>query len=300
MDAEPSRSAAAALGFATVSDEDRPAPAHRIAWWILALLCTWFAARGWSAAVKPGAESDFRIYWNAGRAALTHGDPYAVSGFIYLPAFAVAMAPIAALPFPIACAVWQLLSLIALLWASRRCVALAARDGLRTPAWLAWLPLLCVLRLADSNLGNQQVNAFVLAIVLLSVSSWIADRPSAAGAWAGLGAALKIVPACLVLPMIARGSWRAVIGAVVAFAASTLLLPALVLGWQGNLDGLRTWSRASAGPYIEGGDALLSAREYVPGQSLTAAAYRLLAPTPATARGETGMKANLPTSSPRR
>jgi len=275
-----------------VQPVDRNARWHRTAELALLLACAFFAFKGWRASLRPEG-SDFTIYWHAGRAVLEGTEPWRVTDYIYLPAFAVAIVPLAALPLPLAAAIWQLGSLGALFFAAHRCVALARRDGLEAPAWLAWVPLFCLLRLADSNLVNAQVNAFILAIALLGIDAWFRGRERRAGAWIGLAAAMKLVPVALVLPIFARRGYRTVAAALATAVACVFLLPPLVLGWSANVAGLRAWWHAEPEPYWRGGAALLEAREYLPGQSLTATAYRLLAPTPATARGEAGPRANV-------
>jgi hypothetical protein len=275
-----------------VHGEDRSPRWHRGAWLLLAILCGFFAFRGWRSAMRP-AGSDFTIYWRAGRAVIEGADPSQVPDFIYLPAFAVAMVPIAAFPYPLAAGLWQALSLAALLWGARKCGALAESQGLSRPPWLAWATLACVLRLADSNLGNGQVNSLVFAIALFGIAAWLERREVRAGAWVGLAATLKLVPACLVLPMILRRGLRTAWAALGSVVICALIVPSLALGWRANLGGLEAWWRAQPAPYLRGGNALLEARRYLPGQSLTAAAYRLLAAVPATSRGEEGPDANV-------
>jgi len=259
---------------------------------LLLLACVLFAFRGVRAALRP-LGSDFTIYWRTGRAVLEGGDPMTVADFIYLPAFAVAMVPFAALPLPVAAVIWQALSLAALLWAAQKCIALVQREETTPPAWIAWAPLACVLRLADSNLVNGQVNAFIFAAVLASLAAWLQGREVRAGAWIGAAAALKLVPAALFLPIALRGGRRACVAGLLTIAALVFLAPVPFLGWETNTSGLAAWWRAQPGPYLRGGSELLEARAYIPGQSLTAAVYRLLSPTPATARGSAGFRANL-------
>lgn len=272
--------------------ENRSGRWHKVVEILLALTCVFFAFRGWVATLRPEG-SDFTIYWHAGQAVLRGTPAWEVKDYIYLPVFAVAITPLAALPLPLAAAIWQLGSLAALLFAARKCVRLAELDGLAVPRWVAWAPLLVVLRLADSNLVNAQVNTFVLAIALVGIDAWLRGRDARAGASIGFAAAMKIVPGALLLPIALRRGFRTVATALAATAALVLLLPPLVLGWNASVAGLGAWWRAEPEPYLRGGAALLEARPYLPGQSLTAAAYRLLAATPATARVEGGPKANV-------
>jgi alpha-1,2-mannosyltransferase len=202
-------------------------------------------------------------------------------------------APFGLLPLGVAAALVQVLSLAALAWSAHKSVEIVRNEGLRAPAWLAWLPLLCVLRLADSNLTNGQVNHFTLAAIVAAVLAWQRGRDRAAGAWIGGAAAFKLVPAIAALPWLARRRWRAFATAVFTSLAGVFLVPLVAFGPREGVDRLVGWWHVLLAPYAAGGDDLLAAREYVPGQSLTAALYRLLAATPATSQGASGPTAEI-------
>jgi alpha-1,2-mannosyltransferase len=254
--------------------------------------CVYFAFHGVRTALRPEG-SDFTIYWEAGRAILSGTDPSAVRGYIYLPFFALCMAPFACLPQAAAIVVWQILSLAALVWIARASIALVRAEGLATPAWLAWAPLVCVLRLADSNFVNGQTNLLLFAAVVAGLLAWRRGRDTRAGVWIGFAAALKIVPAFFLVNLVIRRAWKVVASLAITALLCVFVVPAIAPGWSENLAQLGGWWRVQTSPYVEGGDALLERREYVPGQSLTATAYRLLAKTPATSRGSDGPTAEL-------
>jgi hypothetical protein len=245
-------------------------------------VCVFFAVKGVRAGLKP-AGSDFTIYYDAGRAVLAGQDPLQVEHYIYLPVFALLMAPLALLPYTAALVVWQAASFAALVWITARCRRFADSDGKRP--WLAWLPLLVCLRLVDSNLTNGQANLFVLAAIVAALAAAVSSRDGRAGAWFGAGAAAKVLPVGLLVAFALRGRIR-VVATALAVLATGLVLPALVLGWRGNADALAHWWRTQPEPYLRGGNELLEAREYLPGQSLTATAYRLLTRTPSTSSAD--------------
>lgn len=68
--------------------------------------------------------------------------------------------------------------------------------------------------------------------------------------------------------------------ALIAFIA---ILPCFALRIAGNVQGLQLWWQHQTSPYLQGGEVLLEERAYLPGQSLTATAYRLLSAVPSTA-----------------
>jgi glycosyl transferase family 87 len=259
----------------------RSTAVHRALALLLALLCAWFAIRGWSKAQRPDSGSDFPIYFEAGRAFLAGEDPSGVEDFLYLPAFAAFAAPFALLPYALAAALWQLLSLGAVLWSARRCAQLATPLGAPVAPWLMWAPLACVLRLVDSNLSYAQVNAFTFVLALEACASLRGGRARAAGVWAGAATMFKLLPAFVVAQFALRRQWRATLWALAA-AAVLIFVPAwLALGWSGTLRAHASWWHKVAAPYQIGGRALLESRAYLPGQSLTASGYRLLTATPA-------------------
>lgn len=269
-----------------------PTAAHRAIHLLALAACVWFAVHGALAAFNPDG-SDVTIYYKAGRAMLEGRDPNAVYGFIYLPFFALCMAPIALLPYAVAAIAWQVASLAALVWIARACIDLVRDDGLPTPEWLSWAPLVCVLRLADSNFGNGQVNLLILAVVVAGARAWIRGRERSAGAWIGFAAALKILPAFLAIVFALRRAWAACAACAITALALVFLAPAVATGLRGNLTQIEGWWRGQTQPYLAGGDELLQRREYLPGQSLTPVVYRLLTRTPATALGNDGPSVNV-------
>jgi hypothetical protein len=264
---------------------------------VLLGLGIWFAARGWRDAVSAHG-SDLAVYWNAARAVVEGRDPNTVDQWIYPPGAAIALAPLGLLPLRVAAAIFQLLSLAALAWCARRAVGLVRGEGLAAPAWLAWAPALVVLRLADSNLTNGQVNHFTLALVVAGLLAAQRGRSFAAGSWIGAAAAFKVVPGIVALTFLARRNTSAVLGTATACACGFLALPLLVFGPRTGVERIVGWWHGLVTPYAAGGDELLTAREYVPGQSLTAMLYRGLAATPATSQRAAGPTAELVAWSP--
>jgi hypothetical protein len=285
-------SAICCRAMSAAEPEARSARVHHAIHVVALLVCVWFAVHGTLAAWSANG-SDFTIYYDAGRALIEGREPIRVFGFIYLPFFALCMAPLALLPYELAAVVWQAGSFAVLVWITRALVRIVRADGLSAPAWLAWAPLVCVLRLADSNFGNGQVNLFVLGVVLLGIQAWIEHRPRGAGAWIGLAAALKLLPAFLGIVLLVRRSWRACALLAATALACALLVPIVWPGWSTNVAGIQSWWQQESGPYLHGGETLLERRSYLPGQSLTPVIYRLITPMPATSLGNAGPSINV-------
>jgi len=259
-------------------------------WTGLAVLALAFVAiRGAEKAGRP--RSDFAIYHAAGRAVLDGRDPQAVEGFLYLPAFALVVAPLAALELPFAAVLWTALSLAAFVLALRLTIGLVAPG--RAPPWLTWALLLTTLRLVDSNLAYGQVNLITLALVVAGYAALERGHERRAGAWLGVAAALKVLPAFFLVHLALTRRWRALAVGLAVGLVLAIGLPVVVQGSDVALDGLLRWFESEVRPYLHGGPALLERRDYVPGHSLTAALYRSLAAIPATSKGLAGPTANV-------
>jgi len=269
--------------------ESKQLSRHRLLLVVALAICVYFAIHGVHAGLKEGG-SDFTIYYRAGEVAWAGHDPTRVEQYIYLPVFAVLISPLTLLPHAVALVLWQAVSFAALCFVVLRCVRLCDAEG-KQP-WLLWLPLVACLRLVDSNFSNGQANLLVLAVVLLGIESCRVGHDGRGGFWLGLASALKILPAGLSIVLLMRGRFR-VVATVIASLIAGLVLPALVLGWSANASALEHWWSTQPLPYLEGGRALLAERDYLPGQSLTASAYRLLTKTPSTSRADPEVTADL-------
>jgi hypothetical protein len=187
---------------------------------------------------------------------------------------------------------WQCASLLGLLWGWRRALQ-AVAEHLEGRPWVPWVSLLAVGRLADSSFAYGQVNTLTFALVAEAIHRLRRAEAWRAGLAVGAGTALKILPGFLILWFLLRRAWRAAFAASVAAAVLVVLPPILAMGPARAAESFRTWRDQVLEPIGSGGASLLAFREYVPGQSLTAACYRLLSDTPATSAGPAGPRANL-------
>lgn len=181
---------------------------------------------------------DARAYWNVD---LVH--PYAAgvvgdtSAYLYSPAFAQALAPLANLPFPTFYVLWALASYLALAWLVRP---------------YPWAVLILALPVT-AELMTGQVHIFIALAIVLGF-----QRP---GLWA-LPILTKITPGIGLLWFLVRREWRHLFeaGAVTAaiVAVSFLLSPTAWFDWY---DFLRANSGSTEGfliPRIAIGAALLA------------------------------------------
>jgi alpha-1,2-mannosyltransferase len=171
---------------------------------------------------------DFGVYYQAGRALLEGRSPYSVAGFLYPPPGAFLFAPFAALPFRTARIVWFVVGQLCMLGAAAGAwrwlggggivlLAVGAVWGLSGPV-------------VEENLFLGQVQPLLLALIVSAL--WQLDRrPRTAGMLIGCAAAVKVWPAGLLLPLIARRRRRAA-GAALISTAALVAVPLLALAFR--------------------------------------------------------------------
>lgn len=117
--------------------------------------------------------------------------------FTYPPLFALPFIPLTQLPEPAQRGLWYLLNCAALLLIVC-CLEKRLRPALvpaRVPGWVYWsLVVVLAGRHVLSALENQSHDLLLLLCVMLAIDALCGARGKTAGVWAGLGAALKVVP----------------------------------------------------------------------------------------------------------
>jgi hypothetical protein len=227
---------------------------------------------------------DFEVYRVAGvRAAAAEPLYRAEDGhwqFKYLPAFALAIAPLATLPPVAARGVWFFLSVaLVVLLVNRSYVLLP--DRRRRAAFLIALTVLAMGKFYVREVGLGQSNLLLAVLVLAAVAGWLRGRDAIPGML--LAAATIVKPYAIVfLPyLIARRKWAGV-GGFAGVIIGALLLPALTYGWAGNVDQLRGWWHvvtSSTAPNLAGQDNVSIAGIYAAWLGVGAPAAALSAVT---------------------
>jgi hypothetical protein len=202
---------------------------------------------------------DFEVYRVAGaRAAAAEPLYRAEDGhwqFKYLPAFAVAIAPLAQLTPVAARAVWFFLSVGLVVMLVNRSLALLP-DRRRSAAFLVWLTVLAMGKSYVREVGLGQSNVLLAVLVLGAVACWYRRREVAAGALLAVATVVKPY-AVLFLPYLAARRPRSGVVSYVAVVLAALVLPALQYGWSGNVDQLIGWwtvVTSSTAPNLAGQD----------------------------------------------
>ena len=220
---------------------------------------------------------DFEVYRVAGARAAAAEPLYRPEDghwqFKYLPAFAIAIAPLAQLPPVAGRAAWFFLSVaLVVLLVNRSFALLPDRRG--SAVFLVGLTVLAMGKFYAREVGLGQSNLLMAVLVLTAVACWYRTRDAAAGAL--LAAATIVKPyAILFLPyLVARRKWRGA-ASFAAVVAGALVLPAARYGWSGNLGQLGGWwtvVTASTAPNLAGQDNVSIAGLYAAWLGVGAAA----------------------------
>ena len=171
--------------------------------------------------------NDFHSYWLAGRLVSAGANPYDLAaladlgrssgltfvvggGYSYPVPFAIALVPLAALPFGVALGLFELASVVVFAlvvgwWIERHHAAATARRRLVAALLVgAYAPV-------AGSIYAGQVNLLVLGLLGPAVA--LVDRaPVRSGLTLAVSAVVKLVPGALVLPLALAGRWRALAG----------------------------------------------------------------------------------------
>ena len=188
---------------------------------------------------------DFTVYHTAAARALDGEPLYRPDDghyqFKYLPAFALAMAPFAAVPIEAARAGWFALSVV-LLWffVARAIERLPAPR--HSAAVLAWITVLLMGKFYAHELNLGQTNILLGLVLVLALAA--VQKGQAARAGALVGAAIFVKPyAAILVPWLLPSAGVVAAAAAAAIIAVGLAAPIVTYGWQGNLDQIVAWYR---------------------------------------------------------
>ena len=185
---------------------------------------------------------DFEVYWTAGARA-AHAEPlYRASDghyrFKYLPAFAVAVSPLARVSLDTAKAIWFALSVACLVGFVAMSVGIVPDAGPR--ARLAILTVVAMAKFFGHELVLGQANVLFGTISVAGLCALIRGRSSAAGLAFGVASAIKPYAVVFVPYLVLTRNWRAALAVCTALAA-VIVLPVPFYGVTGTLMLLSEW-----------------------------------------------------------
>ncbi len=255
--------------------------------------------------VKKSWNDDFRAYYQAGSAILSNGNIYdqnvVEGGFLYSPLFALMMLPLSTLPQLFAASLWYVINVASLILSIT--VSLYLIEGADVPI-LSWLrtklrfsPLDRVRRLTFifvlivsarfwlNSIEHGQVNLQLWCIVLIAIRFIRTDKILIGSALLGLSIVIKILPLLFVFYYLLKKQYTVVVLSLF-WLGLYLLIPAIVLGWQHNLELLTSWYHKILEPSFSQGAIGVGDSN----QSFSAMVTRFLTETPGNE--ETGAAVN--------
>jgi hypothetical protein len=214
----------------------------------VAILCLGYYALEWTNGRAQMA--DFRVYYDAANALLhsdtLYGKAFGVSsGFYkYSPFACIPFIPLALLPYGLASALYYLLTTAAIIFFSLRVASYLQGLAKSEVAWQ--LPLITGLFLIDHlerelHLGN--VNLLLLILLFETFVLLKSHRDAKAGLLYGIVLLFK-PHFLLLLPYFIWKRRVTTLATTLSTFVAGLLLPAMVLGWQANLQLLHQWATA--------------------------------------------------------
>ena len=229
---------------------------------------------------------DLYVILNASRGLLAGADIYSAptsngAYYLYLPLIAFLFIPLALLPQVVAGVLWIVLDIVLIALSLHEALKLIAGDAYwkLTPFERWTLHLMPVIFCADaisSEIGNAQVNCLILAAAILSLKLLHSHRDAPAGAILGIAVVAKVFTAPVLLYELLELRFRLIFTAAMAGVAA-LLLPAILIGWQKNIDYISYWATNIA----LHGDVVSNRSGFAGNASMQAALTRLFTDQPA-------------------
>ena len=215
----------------------------------IALAIALFAAAGYATARIKRDFWDYEVFHRAGERVIAAEPLYRADDghyqYKYWPAFALAMVPFTVLPLEAGKVVWYALTIALLVVLVRQSIH-ALPDRRSSTQFLVWWTLLLTGKFVVKELVNGQTNVLLAVLIVLALISGDRGHRARAGVLIALAAFVKPY-ALLFLPWLAVTQGIGSLGAALATLAAGLLAPAVLYGWQGNLDLHLAWYRTVTG-----------------------------------------------------
>ncbi|MEA3488891.1 MAG: glycosyltransferase family 87 protein [Candidatus Omnitrophota bacterium] len=212
--------------------------------------------------------NDFDTYYFAGTLVVSGEDLYVheafrttISPFLYLPFFAVLMAPLTFFHIRIASLAWYVLGLLSVggsVFLVKRLVA--GKEDIRRLLWkrphmiiIASIVMLGVIWL--DNVALAQIDFMIFFLIVLSLFAYEKKSGFVSGMILSVAAVIKIYPAYFLIYMAAKRRFAAIGGFLVGVVLLLFVVPFTVLGRGNFYDSMKSWREIRAAPYFEtGGD----------------------------------------------
>jgi hypothetical protein len=173
---------------------------------------------------------------------------------------------------------WFYLKVALTLLAFRWVFQFVEETGRPFPPWAKCMTVLLALRPIMSDLQHGNVNLFILFLVVAALTAYHRRLDLLAGVVLGLAIACKVTPALFVPYFLWKRSWKALAGCAVGLVLFLCpgLVPAALMGWEGNERHLVSWYYDMVYPFVVEGKVTSEHHN----QSLPGLAARLLTHSP--------------------
>ncbi len=236
--------------------------------------------------INHGRLGDFPHFYAAAEATRAGGDVLASGegGYIYPPLLAFLLQPLTLVSQDLAAIIWLGINAALLAFAT----VLASREALRRfglgtaaqlTALVASVGFLLTFDKTRATLNQEQTDSLVLLGFVLGLV-WLERRPALAGVAIGFAANIKYLSLITIPYLIVRRKWAAA-ASVVASTVVWALVPAISLGWSGNLRALEqsfAGLLGAIGLSTQAGAANVHAVDWHLSLSVTSAVSRLVGP----------------------
>jgi hypothetical protein len=209
------------------------ARARQFAWLAIGV---YLAGLGISATLR--AQGDFNVYYRAGHRVIHHLAIYPPDDsdrFLYAPIFAIAFAPLAALPRHLAQFIFFAVNAFSLIEFLLGAGVILFGRARKLPAELIVVPVLLSFRFIDNNFDHGQINLPTLALIVWA----IIYAGESNDAWAGLmlAAAILIKPFAILAALhLAIRKRFVTLGWAIVAGIALLILPVVIFGPHGLID----------------------------------------------------------------
>lgn len=188
------------------------------------------------------------------------------------PPVLLAAAPLAKLGYFGAGVVWSIAKLVGFFGAMAYFVTGFRVTGRTVPVGVLLVAAAFSIRPVISDIQHGNLNLFMLIWLALAWGCFVRGRDVAAGVFVALAIVTKVTPGLLLVYFLYKRQWRIVAATLVALAVLLLLLPGLAVGFDTNIEWLRTWFDMLARPYALEGFATIE----IANQSLYGTLLRIL------------------------
>ena len=201
--------------------------ARRLAWFALGI---YIVGLGISATLRK--QGDFNVYYRTGDRVL-HGlaiyPPDDKDRFLYAPIFAIAFAPLAAIPRRLAQFVFFAINASSLVEFVLGAGVILFGRARRLPAALIVLPVLLAFVFIDNNIEHGQINLPTLALLVWAILAAEESHNASAGAMLAAGILIKPFAILAALYLLMRGRFAA-LGWTMVAGIALLAMPILFFG----------------------------------------------------------------------